>query len=325
VSRSSSPEVAKALLRPAPILLLALVWLGFGTMSPHFLSLASLVEILVQSSWLAVLALGMSFVLLTAGVDLSVGSGMYLAAVAVGMEPAATPLWLNIVTALIVGAVFGTCNGYFVARLKLPAFVVTLSTLFIARGLGLLLSSTRMVYPGAAVAQFGRTSMLGIPAPAWTALIVIGFAWAIQSRTSFGVYVRSIGADGEGARRAGVPISAVTWGVYILCGSLAGLASFILLSETAAASSAYGQNAEFLAIAATVLGGTSLFGGRGGLWAPIIGAILITSVQNGLAAMNANPYVYPVITGAVIFIAAMVDTGRLTLIKRLERRRILIS
>ena len=325
MSRPSSPKVAKALLRAAPILLLALVWLGFGAMSRQSLSLTRFVEILVQSSWLTVLALGMSFVLLAAGVDLSVGSAMYLAAVAVGMEPAATPLWLNIVTALLVGAIFGACNGYFIARLKLPAFVVTLSTLFIARGLGLLLSSTRMVYPSAAVAQFGRTTVLGILAPAWIALIAIGCAWVIQSRTPFGVYIRSIGGDGEGARRAGVPMSAVTWGVYILCGTLAGLASFILLSETAAASSAYGQNAEFLAIAAAVLGGTSLFGGRGSLWAPIIGAILITSVQNGLAIMNANPYVYPVITGAIIFIAAMVDTGRLTLIKRLERRRILIS
>jgi ribose transport system permease protein len=316
-------KFAKTLLRAAPLILLALVWLGFGSMSPQFLNLASLTDILVQSSWLIAVALGMNFVLLTGGVDLSVGAAMYLTAVTIGLEPAATPVWLSLATALTVGALFGAFNGCFIVRLKLPAFVVTLSTLFIARGLGLLLSSTRMMYPGPAVAELGRTTVLGIMAPAWMALVAIGGAWVIQTRTSFGVYVRSIGADAEGARRAGVPVSAVMWGVYILCGALAGLGSLILLSETAAASSAYGQNSEFLSIAAAVLGGTSLFGGRGTLWAPVIGAILITSVQNGLAMVNANPYIYPVITGAIIFIAALLDSGRLSLMKRLERRRIL--
>jgi ribose transport system permease protein len=318
-----SPTFFKLALRAAPAALLALVWLGFGSRSPQFLTPASVADILVESSWLTVLALGMNLVLLTGGVDLSVGSAMYLAAVAIGMEPAMTPVWLSMLTALAVGALIGACNAGLIVRLKLPTFIVTLSTLFIARGLGLLLSSTRMVYPGPAVAELGRTAVLGILAPAWIALVAIGFAWLIQTRTAFGMYVRSIGADAEGARRAGVPVSVVTWGVYILCGALAGLASLVLLSETASASSAYGQNAEFLAIAAAVLGGTSLFGGRGTPWAPIIGAILITSVQNGLAMVNANPYVYPVITGVVIFIAALVDSGRLRLMKRLERRRIL--
>jgi len=323
MSHLLSPVVLKLALRTAPLTLLALVWLGFGSLSSRFLAPASIADILVQSGWLTVLALGMSIVLLTGGVDLSVGSAMYLAAVAVGMEPAATPLWLSVATAVAVGALFGACNAAFIVGLKLPAFIVTLSTLFIARGLGLLFSSTRVVYPAPPIAELGRTALLGIRAPAWIALIAFVVAWMLQARTPFGIYVRSIGADTEGARRAGVPVSAVTWGVYILCGALAGLASLILLSETASASSAYGQNAEFLAIAAAVLGGTSLFGGRGTLWAPIIGAILITSVQNGLAMVNANPYVYPVITGAIIFIAALVDSGRLTLMKRLERRRIL--
>jgi ribose transport system permease protein len=318
-----SPMATKAVLRGAPLVLLALVWLGFGSVSRQFLTLESLADILMQSSWLTVLALGMSFVLLAAGVDLSVGSTMYLAAVVVGLEPTSTSVWLSLCTVLIVGAAVGLCNGGLIARLKLPAFVVTLSTLFIARALGLFLSSTRMVYPSLAVARFGRTAVFGILAPAWIGLIAIACAWAIQRRTSFGLYVRAVGADAEGTRRAGVPISAVTWSVYILCGALAGLASLLLLSETGAASSAYGQNAEFLAIAAAVLGGTSLFGGRGSWWAPIIGAILITSVQTGLARVNANPYIYPVITGAIIFIAALTDGLRMMLMRRLERRRLL--
>jgi ribose transport system permease protein len=108
--------------------------------------------------------------------------------------------------------------------------------------------------------------------------------------------------------------------VYVLCGSLAGLSGFVSLSQTSAASGAFGQNAEFLAIAAAVLGGTSLFGGRGHLWAPVIGSVLIMTVQNGLVMINANPYAYPVITGAVIFLAALLDSVRSRLQKRMERR-----
>src|SRR4029077_4729161 len=110
------------------------------------------------------------------------------------------------------------------------------------------------------------------------------------------------------------------WGVYALCGGFAGLGGFVSLSQTASASGAFGLNAEFLAIAAAVLGGTSLFGGRGGVQAPIIGAVLIMAVQNGLAMINANPYAYPVINGGVIFIAALVDNTRSRVQIRWERR-----
>src|SRR6202022_20690 len=109
---------------------------------------------------------------------------------------------------------------------------------------------------------------------------------------------------------AGVPTYAATFSVYVLCGAFAGLAGFISLSQTSAASGAFGQNAEFLGIAAAVLGGTSLFGGRGSLSAPLVGAVLITTVQNGLVMINANPYAYPVITGTVIFVAALLDSMR---------------
>jgi ribose transport system permease protein len=119
-----------------------------------------------------------------------------------------------------------------------------------------------------------------------------------------------------------VPVQAVTWAVYCLCGAFAGFGGFISFSQTSAATGAFGQNAEFLAIAAAVLGGTSLFGGRGTWHAPVLGALLIMSVQNGLVLINANPYAYPVITGGVIFLATLVDSVRLRFIARTERRRI---
>lgn len=310
------------LLQGAPWILFALLLGTFAELSSRFLSFDNLAAILVQSSWLIVAALGVNFVLLTAGVDLSIGSVLYLAAVSVGMGLPRAPVWVCLLSSIVVGGMFGAINGSLVVRLGIPAFIVTLASLFVGRGLGLFASSTQIVYASQAVASFGREAIWGVPAPLWIAGAAVACSGLLLKRTAFGPYLRSIGADAEGARRAGVPIQAVTWSVYALCGALAGLGGFISLSQTSAASGAFGQHAEFLAIAAAVLGGTSLFGGRGTLWAPVIGAVLIMTVQNGLVMINANPYAYPVITGAVIFLAAVIDTVRSRLQKRLERREI---
>jgi ribose transport system permease protein len=321
----ATQHTGNAFLRWAPWVLLAVLGASFEALSPRFLTIDNLSAILVQSSWLIVVALGMNFVLLTAGVDLSVGSTMYLAAVTVSLGLTASPVWVCVLGSILAGVVFGTLNAALIVRARLPAFIVTLSTIFIGRGLGLYLSSTRIVYASPAVAGVGRASWWGVPVPLWIASAATACSWVILKQTSLGSYVRSIGADAEGARRAGVPVSAVTFAVYTLCGASAGLAGFISLSQTSAASGAFGQNAEFLAIAAAVLGGTSLFGGRGSLWAPVVGAVLITTVQNGLAMINANPYAYPVITGTVIFLAALLDSLRSGAIARLARRSITIK
>jgi ribose transport system permease protein len=288
----------------------------------RFLSIENLGAILVQSSWLIVVALGMNFALLTAGVDLSVGTAMYLAAGVVGLGFVHAAVWACLAAAMGTGALFGALNGSPIVRLGLPAFIVTLATTFIGRGLGSFLSSTRIVYASPKVADFGRITLLGIPVPLWIAVAATVIAWLMLNRTSFGPYVRSIGADAEGARRVGVPITPVKWSVYTLCGAFAGLGGFISLSQTSAASGAFGQNAEFLAIATAVLGGTSLFGGRGNLWAPVIGALFIMTVQNGLVMINANPYAYPVITGTVIFLAALFDSFRSRLQAQISPRAI---
>jgi ribose transport system permease protein len=140
--------------------------------------------------------------------------------------------------------------------------------------------------------------------------------------TPFGPSIRSVGSDSEGARRAGVPTLSLTWCVYILSGAFAGFGGFISLSQTSAATAAFGHGAEFVSIAAAVLGGTSLFGGHGSFWAPTVGAVLIVTVQNGLVMINANPYAYPVITGTVIFLAALLDSIRSALVARLRRSQV---
>jgi len=310
------------LLQWAPLSIFIILIASFGVLSPRFLTGENLGAILVQSSWLVLVALGMNFVLLAAGVDLSVGAVMYVVAVAVGMGLANAPVWFCLLCSIIVGGLCGAINASLIVGLGLPAFIVTLALLFVGRGLGLFFSSTRIVYASPEIASFGRSSLLGIPVPLWIASVAISVAWLLLDRTALGPYLRSIGADAEGARRIGVPTKAVTWSIYLLCGAFAGLGGFISLSQISAASAAFGQNAEFLAISAAVLGGTSLSGGRGNLWAPVIGAVLIITVQNGLVMINANPYAYPVITGAVIFLAALLDSIRSQVQARIERRAV---
>src|SRR3984957_11973461 len=320
--RSPRGVLTGYLLQWTPVVLFILLIASFAALSPRFLSLENLGAILVQSSWLMVVALGVNFVLLSAGVDLSVGSGMYLAAVSVGRGFAHPPVWVCALSAVFTGSLFGALNGSLVVRFRLPSFVVTLALLFVGRGLGLFFSSTRIVFASTAIADFGRERFWRVPTPLWIAATAVLVEWLLLNQTAFGPYLRSIGADAEGAKRAGVPTETVTWSVYILSGIFAGLGGFISLSQTSAASGAFGQNAEFLAIAAAVLGGTSLFGGRGQVWAPVVGALLIMTVQNGLVMINANPYAYPVITGAVIFLAALLDSIRSRLELRLQRRLI---
>lgn len=318
--RRALPEALNVLLRWMPLLLLFTLAVSFGIASPRFLTVENCTAILAQSSWLIVVALGMNFVLMTGGVDLSVGATMYISAVVVSLGLATAPIWLSILGAIFVGAACGSVNGLAIVRLRIPAFIATLALAFIGRGLGLYLSSTKVVFAGEEVAELGRSSWLAVPLPLLISLVVILIGWALSNACPFGVYVRAIGADANGAVRSGVPTTWIVWGVYALSGALAGLGGFMSLSQTSSASGAFGVNAEFLAISAAVLGGTSLFGGRGTLRAPAIGALLVTMVQNGLVMINATPYAYPVITGVVILVAALLDSVRLKLIQGAQRR-----
>src|ERR1700722_1337304 len=179
MSAFASPRAVNAILRWAPLAFFAVLVVSFGARSPRFLTIENLGAILVQSSWLIIVALGMSFALLTAGVDLSVGAVMYLAAGIVGLSLAQAPVWLCLSVSVLTGTLFGALNASFIVRLGLPAFIVTLATTFIGRGLGLFLSSTRIVYASPAVAHFGRSAPLGIPAPLAIATAATAIAWVL--------------------------------------------------------------------------------------------------------------------------------------------------
>jgi ribose transport system permease protein len=308
-----------------PAVFFAIIVVAFTVLSNRFFSLQNFTNILRQATHLGVMAVGMSFVLLVAGVDLSVGATMYVAAVLLGLYFTALPPWLCLLIAIAIGLVFGTINAFFVVKLRVAPFIVTLATLYVGRGVGLYLSDTKMVPASPTVLEFARGSLLGAPTPIFIAAVSVAVGFVLLRLTPFGRYVYAIGGDREGARKAGINVERVTFAVYSLCGAFAGLGGFISVSQVAAASSTFGERMEFLVIAAAVLGGTSLFGGHGGLLGPVFGAILIQTVQNGLVMIDADPYIYPLITATIIFVAVLIDSLRARAIARLERRLIRVE
>jgi ribose transport system permease protein len=293
-------------------------------LSPKFLELQNLSNILLQSSAVAIVAIGMTFVLLTAGVDLSVGSVMFVAvAVAGKLIFNGVPVWLGFSAAMGVGVLAGAMNAFFVTRLRIVAFIVTLAMLFVARGFGLWLTKTRAMNMPEAVTQLGASNVLGVPVPVLIFAVICLLAHLVLTRTPFGRQVYAVGQDVEAARKAGINVAAILFAVYVICGFCAAVSGLVSLTQAGAVSPSFGQQKEFNAIAAAVLGGVSLFGGRGSVFpGAVLGAVLIQTVENGLVIVNANPYLYPLVTSATIFVAVLMDSWRNQVLNRLNRRRI---
>ena len=191
-------------------------------------------------------------------------------------------------TVAALGLVFGAVNGFMIVRLRVPAFIATLSTLFIGRAIALYLSDVKMILFGKEILRLGRAEWLGVPPAIWIFLAVLLVAWITLRLTTFGRQVYAVGADPEAAAKAGIPVGRILFAVYCICGVCAGIGGLVSGSQVAAAASTFGFNKEFPVIAATVLGGTSLFGGRGGVIGTVFGAILIQTVENGLVMTNAD-------------------------------------
>ena len=309
----------------APLILLYGVLAGtFAALSDKFLSVDNFLHILVQSSAVAVVGIGMTFVLLTACIDLSVGSVMFLTSAIAGslVVKAGLPIALVLPAMLAAGALCGTVNGLLVVRLRMAPFIVTLATLFVARGLGLWITETRAINLPDTFRQLATARTAGIPSPVLITLLVLGAAHLVLAHTAFGRQLYAVGHDRAAAEKAGVPVDRLLIAVYLICGVCAAIGGMITLAQLAAVSPNLGQGRELDVIAAAVLGGTSLFGGRGGAFGSLLGAVLVETINNGLNLIDADPYVYPVITGCVIFLAVFVDSLRHQRLAARRRRRV---
>lgn len=315
---------ALLLLNSAPLLLFVAVLIAFGLLSPRFLDPHNLLNILVQSSSTGIVATGMTLVLLTGGVDLSVGAIMFVAAAVAGkLVLQGAPLGPTLLSIVGIGLAFGCINAVFITRLGITAFIVTLATLFLGRGFALWLTQTRAMNLPESTLTLGTTRLLGLPLPVWALLTTALAAHVLLSCTPFGKQIYAVGNNPEAARKAGLRTGRILATVYILSGLCAALGGIMSLTQLGAVSPTFGTNKEFSAIAAAVLGGTSLFGGRGKvLPGTLLGAVLIQSVENGLVILNADPYLYPLITSGIIFLAVLIDSLRMRLLERWNRRPI---
>ena len=322
----NAPNSRRVLRLPdfAPIALFALVLIVFGLMSDKFLTIGNFTQILIQASSTAVVGVGMTFVLLTAGVDLSVGAIMFIGAGSAGkMALGGQPLPLCLLAMAGVGLVGGAINGFLVTRLKLVALIATLATLYFGRGVGRWITQTRAMNLPDSFLALGSAKWFGVPAPLWITGAVIILAQRVLARTPFGRQLYALGNNAEAAKKAGLRTTRLLTAAYVICGACAGLGGILALSQLGAVSAKFGEFYEFDAITAAVLGGASLFGGRGNVFpGTLLGAVLLKCIFTGLVIVRADPYLYPLITSAIIFVAVLLDSLRSGLITRFSKRKI---
>ncbi|NVD08450.1 ribose ABC transporter permease [Vibrio sp. JPW-9-11-11] len=292
-------------------LLLLIVVVSF--LNPNFFTVDNILNILRQTSVNAIIAVGMTLVILTAGIDLSVGSVLALcgafAASLIAME---VPVLIAVPTALFAGAALGAISGIIIAKGKVQAFIATLVTMTLLRGVTMVYTDGRPISTGFtetadAFAWFGTGYALGIPVPVWLMVIVFAAAWYLLNHTRFGRYVYALGGNESATRLSGINVDRVKIGVYAICGLLAALAGIIVTSRLSSAQPTAGMGYELDAIAAVVLGGTSLMGGKGRIMGTLIGALIIGFLNNALNLLDVSSYYQMIAKAVVILLAVLVD------------------
>ncbi len=297
-------------------LALAVECAAFALLSPHFFTPDNLLNVSLQASITAIIAAGMTFVILTAGIDLSVGSvvalaGIVAAATARVPAPPALSLTLAILAAVAFGAASGLVAGLFVSRFDVAPFIVTLALMTVWRGASFVVTGGRPVWDlPEAFGSLGSGRPLGIPLPTLVMVGVYAASHVALTSTRFGRYVLAVGGNPEAARLAGIRTGRIVTGVYVLCGSLAAVSGVLLASRMNSGQPNAGIMYELDAIAAAVVGGTSLSGGRGSIAGTFLGAMLIAVLRNGLNLVNVNSYVQQVVVGIVILLAVLADPLR---------------
>lgn len=316
-------------LRHTPLILFAVVFAIFGLLSPRFLSVQSFENIVKQASYVGIMAVGMTFVLLTAGIDLSVGSNMYLSALVAGVliRDVGLPVPLALAACLATGLLFGLINALIVTRLRIIPFVATLGTLWVGRGLGLWLTKSVPVEFPETVTRLGAQRLFGtVPAPTAVFVAVVVFAVVVLHWTALGRQIYAVGNDVEAAQKAGINTNRVRSIAFVFCGFLAALGGFVSVAQLGIVNAGFGEYKEFDAIAAAVLGGASLFGGIGSVFpGTVLGALLIQMVTVGLVSAQVDLYLQPLIAAGIILLAVLLDSVRTGQLARLSRRHIRVE
>jgi simple sugar transport system permease protein len=284
---------------------------AFSIVSDAFFSAGNILNLLRQSAPMLIAAVAMTFVITTGGIDLSVGSTVALVnALAAILLQAGIPWPVVILALLCAGAALGAAQGWFVAFQDIPAFIVTLAGLSILRGVALLMTQgySIPIAPDSLFVQIGRGSLAGIPFPAAIAIVSLAAGFAALNLMQFGRHVVAIGANMEAARRAGVPVRQRLILCYVLSGIASAIAGIIIAARLGSGSSNAAVGFELDVIAAVVLGGTSLMGGKGTIIGTALGALTIAVIGNGLILSHVSPFFTQIVTGFIILVAIWLNT-----------------
>ena len=288
--------------------ILALV-VVFSLSSPYFLDTANILNILKQSSINTFIAIGIMFVIVGGGIDLSMGSNVAVTSIMLALLLSRQmDTGIAVVIALAIATAIGTTNGLAVAHTQVPPFVVTLSMLTICRGLALIITGGTPIYVrNEFMLWLGRGAVLGIP----TSIVVLAFvlilSWVILNRTKIGRYIYAIGGNIETAKLSGIRVSTYITFTYAFCGFLTGVAAVIMTGRLTSGTPTIGVGYELDAIAAAVLGGTAFTGGIGTVFGTLLGAIFIGVMNNGMTILNISPYFQQVLRGVVIFVSVLIS------------------
>jgi ribose/xylose/arabinose/galactoside ABC-type transport system permease subunit len=296
--------------RSESLAVLAILIVGLSILSPYFLSVSNFLNILLATAVIGVLAYGATFVIAAAGIDLSLGSVLGLSGVvgALAINELGLPWPLGILLCLATGAFCGLINGLLNARFGIPAFIATLGMLGVARGLALVLTNGVPVYGLAdPVVYLGQGRPLGIPTPVIIFLLVGAIAHVVLAYTRFGKYALVIGDNEAAARAMGVHVQRHRIALYVVSGTMAGIAGLLFIARINSGDPTAGLNYELTAITATILGGTNLFGGRASIIGTLIGALIMGVLQNGLNLLAVSSFYQQMAIGAVLVLAVWLD------------------
>ena len=289
---------------------------GLSILTPKFYSPENIKHIFLYSAPLGIGVIGVTFVIVTQGYDLSTGMVMFLSAVnSAIMINNGYSFFFVVLVSVVCGILAGCVNGLLVAKFKVVPFIATLATMTAGRGFTLILSKQQTLYINNNVGDFiVKTRILGIPFIVYLLLVLAIIGQIVLTRTGYGRQLYAIGNHAVAARKIGIKVTLTTFSVYLISGACAALAGLISALQVGAVTPTLGDGTQFVITSAAVLGGVSLFGGRGNILpGALTGVLMFTIIENGLILMNANPYAYTIVRGLVIFLAVAVDCIRNTL------------
>ena len=301
------------------VLILFAMILAFSLLSEGFFTTRNIFNIIRQISFMGLIAIGVTMVIITGGIDLGSGSVLALSAVLATslaqLQTSATlkypglevPVIVPIVVALGVGALTGIINGSLIAKFKIPPFIATLGMMTVARGFALIYSNKPLSQLTPEYNFIGQGVLFGIPFPVILLLVVAVIIHIMLNNTPFGRYIYALGGNEQAARISGVNTDRVKIGVYTLAGLLSGMAGLVVSSRVGSGQPGQGMGIELDAIAAAVIGGTSLAGGIGTIWGTIVGALIIGVLDNGLILLNVDQYWITIVKGTIIVVAVIID------------------